>query len=781
MLLVLAAGCADTVAPNSPPAFRSAATATVQENTVSTTYLADAVDPDPGDEVALSLVAALDAAHLHLDETGALSFVEAPDYERPTDEDGDNLYEVEVAATDGRARVTQRVTVEVLDDPGRLEVQIDFPPTRSEVGMDATDVVVTGRLRFVEGELSDPGQLEGALVRVNAESATVDSDFAWRGRASIDEPGELIAVEAELPSGMADRASLRLTRQPEIDGVGPIAVSDDGVFVLLVDSDLNALLQVDTLTGDRWIIADERHGGGPPFVRLADVAFGSSSDQAFVVDAGLPGVFAIDTASGDRTLLADGESSPHLTQPIALDVDEDEQRLLVYDLRDEPILVGVDLDAGQTTVLVEGERLPVARTGGMALVRDPVSLYVGDAVSRLRHGAAVDLHSREVTPLAMPFHCGTWAVSRHVEAGDAVFACNSPGWIARGDGVLLPHSGWVLPFVEIAGMDVGEPGTLYIADTGRGAGGVRVGPPRVFAARTGAEPRVVVDNAVGAGGPFLEPTGVAVWPDRDGVLATDAGLVGVWAVDRALRTMVSGRDGRSGAAIGRGVRFVRPVDLAPHVHPGRAVIADGGYRGLVGVHLDTGNRSMISGPDVGQGPLLGVVTAVDVLPEGRALATNAAGELLEVRLDVGDRQLVSGGGRGAGPSLGRPRHVVADPAGAQAWVLAGPDLVEVDVATGDRVAVVSGGRLGEPVGAAREGERHLLVADAEGSAVLRVDVGTGDVAVVSGRGRGVGPPLEGIVDLDVDPASGVAWVLGARSLYAVDPVSGQRVIASRGP
>lgn len=45
--------------------------------------------------------------------TGALSFVSPPDFEHPTDADHDNVYEVQVAVSDGTNLVTQNVTVSV--------------------------------------------------------------------------------------------------------------------------------------------------------------------------------------------------------------------------------------------------------------------------------------------------------------------------------------------------------------------------------------------------------------------------------------------------------------------------------------------------------------------------------------------------------------------------------------------------------------------------------------------------------------------------------------------
>ncbi len=93
----------------------SAALAIAENGTAVTTVVA--ADPEGG--VTYAIAGGADAALFALDAaTGALLFVTAPDYEAPGDADGDNLYEVVVAAGDGWLSATQALTVAVLDAPG---------------------------------------------------------------------------------------------------------------------------------------------------------------------------------------------------------------------------------------------------------------------------------------------------------------------------------------------------------------------------------------------------------------------------------------------------------------------------------------------------------------------------------------------------------------------------------------------------------------------------------------------------------------------------------------
>ena len=93
-------------APNPTPPSNSApqvsvsvAAATVQENSTPTVAEATATDAD-GDTVTLTL-SGPDASAFAIDADGNVTFANAPDFETPTDTDGDNVYEASVTGSDG--------------------------------------------------------------------------------------------------------------------------------------------------------------------------------------------------------------------------------------------------------------------------------------------------------------------------------------------------------------------------------------------------------------------------------------------------------------------------------------------------------------------------------------------------------------------------------------------------------------------------------------------------------------------------------------------------------
>lgn len=121
---------------NAAPVFTSGATAQVDENTTAVAYRARATDAD-GDTLAYSISGA-DAADFTISaSSGNVSFANSPDFESPTDSNGNNIYSFTVAASDGTAQTTRSVQVTVRD------IAEDFQVRRRGVGF-SEPLFVTG-------------------------------------------------------------------------------------------------------------------------------------------------------------------------------------------------------------------------------------------------------------------------------------------------------------------------------------------------------------------------------------------------------------------------------------------------------------------------------------------------------------------------------------------------------------------------------------------------------------------------------------------------------------
>lgn len=102
---------------DNPPVITSngggaSAAITVDENlTLATTIIA--ADPD-GTDSTYAIVGGADAGRFAIDPTtGVLTFLSTPDFETPGDADGDNIYDVEVEASDGASVDRQTLTISI--------------------------------------------------------------------------------------------------------------------------------------------------------------------------------------------------------------------------------------------------------------------------------------------------------------------------------------------------------------------------------------------------------------------------------------------------------------------------------------------------------------------------------------------------------------------------------------------------------------------------------------------------------------------------------------------
>ncbi len=92
-----------TAVNDNNPLFTSPDSVNVQEN-MTAVLTVTATDADvPPQTVTITIVGGADQSKFALSSSGALSFISPPDFETPTDANGDNVYVVIVQASDGSA------------------------------------------------------------------------------------------------------------------------------------------------------------------------------------------------------------------------------------------------------------------------------------------------------------------------------------------------------------------------------------------------------------------------------------------------------------------------------------------------------------------------------------------------------------------------------------------------------------------------------------------------------------------------------------------------------
>ncbi|MEM7533600.1 MAG: Ig-like domain-containing protein [Chloroflexota bacterium] len=133
----------DDVYENTPPTITSTNTVSIDENTTGVLNMSATDDADvEGDGLEYTLSGGADQSLFNIiTETGRIEFLNAPDYEIPTDANTDNVYVVEVTLTD-TGGLTDKQTISVTVDDVYENVAPTFTSANS-ISMDENVLVVT--------------------------------------------------------------------------------------------------------------------------------------------------------------------------------------------------------------------------------------------------------------------------------------------------------------------------------------------------------------------------------------------------------------------------------------------------------------------------------------------------------------------------------------------------------------------------------------------------------------------------------------------------------------
>ena len=155
------------------PAFSSATSANVAENTTGVAYTAVATDGD-GDSLTYSIVGGSDAADFTINaSTGEVSFVSAPDFENPDDANTDNVYNLVIRASDGSQSTDLNLDLTVTD-----QVETGAPTFQSAAAGNVSESQTSAYvIRAVDAEGDDISYsisgTDAALFAVDSETGEV--------------------------------------------------------------------------------------------------------------------------------------------------------------------------------------------------------------------------------------------------------------------------------------------------------------------------------------------------------------------------------------------------------------------------------------------------------------------------------------------------------------------------------------------------------------------------------------------------------------------------------
>ena len=609
----------------------------------------------------------------------------------------------------------------------------------------------------------------------------LDYDPAGDRLVAIDEETQAV-ISCRASDGFSTRISGAERAAPGPSGLEGLTVDPAHNRALVIDSTADALVAVDLTTGARTTLSSGSGMGPTRLLSGFGIALDAARNRVFVTVRDTFSVIAVDLATGARSVI----SGPGVgggvgfVRPLGIALDVTTGRELYIgdsghldNTTGEAVIYQVDIASGSREVF--STSITVGMAQGPSF-REPVSLRM----------------DQQRIWLYLLDGAGDGAVQRVLMNGsnrgrreDVVFNGLGGGLgepLAVSRGLALKDSTNRLHIAQRNGEILSF--TLFTPDRSRTA---------------------LVNSRVGSGLRLENPLSVAIEQltgNPTSLLTIDPGT------QVLVRTsLVTGdRTIVSGAGVGQGAPYVSPRDFVIDTRPsaaGQAALvldsATGGQGSIVSVALATGERT----PLANIGPVHNLRNMRLDAGGNRVLFTDddltVANDdaLYAVNLTTQARTLISGLARGGGANFSAPTDFVLEPAtnpGRVILVDTHPSqLLSVDLATGNRSLFISNdGMPALPLMGVLHldpGGSRLLGVNLVPQHLFEIPLPVSDAqtrSLISGwlpgsnTMRGTGPLPHFPVGLDVHVAQGIAFVSAAnsRALFAIDLVSGDRVMVS---
>ena len=269
---------------NEAPALPADRAVSVVENTTVVGTFAG-VDPD-GDTLTYSLVG-VDAGLFTINSsTGEVTFAAAPDFETPLDSDGDNVYEINVVATDDEGLVSEQDVSVTVTNANEAPVL----PADSSVSV-IENATVVGTFRGID---PDGNTLNYSLTGDDAGLFSINS--------STGEITFAVAPDFESPLDADGNNVYEITLVATDDGTGSLSDTQD-IKVVVTNADENAVtIPVDVDAGVNQVTENAVMGTSVG-LRVEASDLDSNSTVTYSLTNNPDGLFQIDANTGEVTTL----------------------------------------------------------------------------------------------------------------------------------------------------------------------------------------------------------------------------------------------------------------------------------------------------------------------------------------------------------------------------------------------------------------------------------------------------------------------------------------------
>ncbi len=433
----------------------------------------------------------------------------------------------------------------------------DTEAPTAKINFPTAQALTTADSITVTGSATDAAGNTISSVTVNGVDATPSNGFAsWAVSVPLQPGDNTITVATADDQGNSEANAASITIKNEVALLNPNDIVLDSDRALLVDEVLRAVVAVDLgSNGQRSVLSGDDNGSGNPFTTPSSIALDSTNGRALVGDGSL--VIAVDLATGNRNQIADLGAGNEILD-IAVDEGNGGRLLLVT------------LDGVQTVPSAGGTATDFssASTGSGPVLESPASIVIDNAGNR-----ALVTDSSDAAVVAVDLVNGDRSTVASTAIGSGTNLETPLGIALSGDG-----------------------SRALVTDLGSATAA-----PMIISINLATQARTIVSAggsaATGSGVDFSFPVAIATDSANNRSLVVDPALAAVLGVDDTN----GNRDAVTSAGVGDGVAFNGPFNIEYDASNDRALVTDNASLAIYTVDLDTGARAILSGSGVGAG------------------------------------------------------------------------------------------------------------------------------------------------------------------------------------